>query len=74
MKRVFDRPFTDRVREANYLLRCKNPNCAGTVIDMDGEPRYLLCLKLHDGNGTLVEPRIFEQPTQSGRVLFKVRK
>ena len=73
MKRVFDRPFTDRVREANYLLRCKNPYCAGTVIDMDGEPRCFLCLKLHDGNGTLVEPRKHEQPTSEGRSLFKVR-
>jgi len=69
-----DRPFdhSEKVRRANYLLRCKNPHCAGTVVDIDGERRCLLCLKEHDENGELINPRI-AQPDREGRSLFKVR-
>jgi len=64
-----DRPFdhTERVRRANYLLKCKNPNCAGTVVEIDGERRCILCNRPHDENGELAEPRKLEQPTQGGR-------
>jgi len=55
-------------------MRCKNPNCAGTVIDKDGERRCLLCDRLHDDNGDLVEPRILEQPRQEGRLYQIGRK
>jgi len=71
-----DRPFdhAEKVRRADYLLRCKNPHCAGTVVDIDGERRCLLCLKLHDKNGNLVEPRKPEQPEREGRLYQIGRK
>jgi len=68
---IIERPYTEALRHANLLLRCKK--CiGGTVMDFQDGRRCINCGTEHDENGELVKPRM-EQPTEGGRSLFKVR-